>query len=327
MKSSACLLCSVTNHILKLQILSPSARPTTRTFYLPTMIPKLIVQVFPLPLESVKIGSLITDPLHPHEDIQDGLTSLNLEKDCSASRTNSRFESTNDNSNTNIVVKLLSLLFGLLGYSATSSQTIVADNTCTYELNNPTSRFKDLTSQEGVRCWIQTQVEEGQTIYLITGIQTTLNQRVEASKNSKLSSAGSASLDSNTVPIDKTLNACDSNLYAQASHSGSKDTELSLSMEGERVIAVRIRKVDLNEAKEPTLDHRNRNIWKMLGDNRAETSTDQLVEAVLQEEDDDCGGTVEVVNTGEGRTFVYVALKGSDKYIGQYSESGTGGSG
>ena len=102
---------------------------------------------------------------------------------------------------------------------------------------------------------------------------------------------------------------------------------MSLLIEGERVVAVRIRKVNLNEAKEPTLDQKNRNIWKMVGDNRAETSADQLVEAVLQEEDDDCGGMMEVVNTGEGRTFVYVALKGSDKYVGQYSESGTGGSG
>ena len=118
------------------------------------MIPKLILQVFPLPLESVKIGSLITDPLHPHEDIQNGSTSLDLEPNCSKSRTSSRFESINDSSNTNIVVKLLSLLFSLLGYSANSSQTIVADDTYTYELKNLTDRFKDLTSQEGVRCWI-----------------------------------------------------------------------------------------------------------------------------------------------------------------------------
>lgn len=116
-----------------------------------TMIPKLILQAYPLPLGSVKIGSLITDPLHPNEDIQNGSTSLSLETDCSVSRTGPRLESINDSSNTSIVFKLLSQLFGHLQNSASSSQKIVADDTCTYELNNPNNRFKDLTSQKEVQ--------------------------------------------------------------------------------------------------------------------------------------------------------------------------------
>lgn len=113
--------------------------------------------------------------------------------------------------------------------STTSSQTIAADNRCTYELKTPNSRFRDLTSQEGMQDRIQIQVEEGKIIYLITGIQTALNQCVEVSENSKLSGSGSVSFDPYTVPMDKSLNANDSNLDARASHLRSKDTELSMS--------------------------------------------------------------------------------------------------
>ncbi|MCJ1343913.1 hypothetical protein MMC31_002111 [Peltigera leucophlebia] len=278
------------------------------------MIPKLILQTYPLPLESVKIGSLITDPLHPNEDTQNGSTPLSLETDCSVSRTGPRLEVNNDSSNTSIVVKLLSSLYGYLQNSATSSQKIVADNTCTYELNNPNNRFKDLTSQEGVQTWIQAQVEEENTIHLITGIQTTLNQLVEASGNSKLSSSGSVSPDPYTGLIVKAMNASDSKL--NASHSQRNDTGRFLSTEGERVVAVRIRRVLVKEANGATLDQKNRSIWKMVGDNRGEALVEQLVEAILQEEDDDCGGTTEVLNTGDGdKKLVYVALKGSDNNL------------
>lgn len=279
------------------------------------MIPKLILQSYPLPLGSVKIGSLITDPSHPNEDIQNGSTSLSLETDCSVSRTGPRLESNNDSSNTSIVFKLLSRLFGSLQNSAASSQTIVADDTCTYELNNPNNRFKDLTSQEEVQNWIQTQVEGPQTIYLITGIQTTLNQRVEAIRNSKLSGSGSVSLDPISL-IPKAMDSNDFSSEAQASHSRSKDTVLSLSTAGERVVAVRIRRIHVNEKKpeDSNLDQKNRSTWKMVGDQRAEASVEQLVEAVLEEKDDDCGGTTEVLSTGDGvEKFVYVALKGSDE--------------
>lgn len=281
---------------------------------IPIMIPKLILQIYPLPLERVKIGSLITDPLHPNEDAQNGSTPLSLETDCSVSRTGPWLEASNDSSNTSIVVKLLGYLFADLRYSATSTQKIGADNTCTYELNNPKNRFKDLTSQEGVQSWIQAQVEEGNTIHLITGIQTTLNQRVEASGNSKLSGSGSLSPGPYTSLIGKAVNADDSEL--NASHSRTHNTERFLSTEGERVVAVRIRRVLVKEANGATLDQKNRSIWNMVGDNRAAVSVEQLVEAILQEEDDDCGGTTEVLNTGDGdKKLVYVALKGSDNNL------------
>lgn len=274
------------------------------------MIPKLILQTYPLPLESVKIGSLITDPLHPNEDTQNGSTPLSLETDCSVSRTGPRLEVNNDSSYTSIGVKLLSSLYGYLQNSATSSQKIVADNTCTYELNNPNNRFKDLTSQEGVQSWIQAQVEEENTIHLITGIQTTRNQLVEASGNSELSMSVSGSLG----PLVKAVNADDPKM--NASYSRRNDLELFLSTEGERVVAVRIRRVLVKQANRATLDQKNRSIWKMVGDNRAETSVEQLVEAILQEEDDDCGGTTEVLNTVDGnKKLVYVALKGSDNNL------------
>lgn len=82
----------------------------------------------------------------------------------------------------------------------------------------------------------------------------------------------------------------------------------------------------MNEANEPTLDQKDRSIWKMGGDQRAETSVEQLVEAVLQEEDDDCGATTVVLDTGDGdEKVVYVALQGSDQHINSYWGSGTGG--
>ncbi|KAI4210807.1 MAG: hypothetical protein LQ351_006389 [Letrouitia transgressa] len=279
------------------------------------MIVKLILQRYPLPLESIKIGSLITDPLHPYEDIENGSTSLSLKTDCTVSNSGPRLESINNSTNTNYVLKLLQSLFFSSKSSATSSETIVVDDTSTYELTNPTSRFKDLTSQEGVQKWIQIQVEEGRIVYLITGIQTTLNQRVENSKNSKLSGSGSISVDPYIAPTNKVSNASDSTLDVGALHSRSKDAELSISTEGERVIAIRIRRVNVNEAGKATvLDQRKKSIWKIVGDQRAETSVEQLVEAVLQEEDDDCGGTTEVLNAGNGdETFVYVALEDSDK--------------
>lgn len=277
------------------------------------MIPKLIVQIYPLPLESVKIGSLITDPLHPNEDTQNGSTPLSLETDCSVSRTGPRLEVNNDSSNTSIVVKLLSSLFAHLQYSGISSRNIVADFSCTYELNNPNNRFKDLTSQEGVQSWIQAQVEEENTIHLITGIQTTLNQRDEASGNSELSVSGSVSPALQGL-IGKAVNPDDSKL--NTSHFQRNDTGQFLSTEGERVVAIRIRRVLVKEANEATLDQKNRSIWKMVGDNRAAASVEQLVEAILQEEDDDCGGTTEVLNTGDGdNKSVYVALQGSEKNL------------
>lgn len=54
----------------------------------------------------------------------------------------------------------------------------------------------------------------------------------------------------------------------------------------------------------------------MVGDQRAEASVEQIVEAVLEQEDDDCGGTTEVLSTGNGvEKFVYVALEGSDENL------------
>lgn len=56
----------------------------------------------------------------------------------------------------------------------------------------------------------------------------------------------------------------------------------------------------------------------MVGDNRAETLVEQLVEAVLKKEDDDCGGTTEILSTGEGgEKLIYVALKDAGRYPGE----------
>lgn len=286
------------------------------------MIPKLILQTFGLPLKKVKIGSLITDPLHPNEDIQNGSTSLNLEKDCSISRTGRRLETENKSSNTSIVFQWLGHLFGSWKSSSTSVQTIVADDTCTYELNKPSDRFKDLTSQEDVQSWIQVQVEEGNPIYLVTGIQTTLNQHLEASQN--FNKAGSASVPLNPNPdlTSNLVNADDSMSGIRLSYSQSDNRERSLAPKGELIVAIRVRRVIVQNASpaafEASLDQKNKCMWKMVGDNRGETLVEQLVEAVLEEEDDDCGGTTEILSTGEGdERLIYVALKDGGKYPGE----------
>ena len=55
-------------------------------------------------------------------------------------------------------------------------------------------------------------------------------------------------------------------------------------------------------------------VWNMPGDQRAESSVDQVVEVVLQEEDDSCGGLTELVKVGEGdEQIMYVALEQLDE--------------
>ena len=84
-----------------------------------------------------------------------------------------------------------------------------------------------------------------------------------------------------------------------------------MSTPGERVVAIRLRKVDVNEVnnKATLFPRANKTVWTMVGDQRAETAVEQLVETVLQEEDDACGGETEMLSIGEGNEKVmYVAL-------------------
>lgn len=117
------------------------------------------------------------------------------------------------------------------------------------------------------------------------------------------------------------VNTDDAILDNRLSHSQSDKRERSLATKGELVVAIRVRKVVVQDANPATfkasLDQENKNkcMWKMVGDNRAETLIEQLVEAVLEEEDDDCGGTTEILSTGEGgEKLIYVALKNADRY-------------
>ena len=292
------------------------------------MYTKLILQIFPLPLASVKIGSLITDPLHPYEDIQNGSTPLSLETDCTKSPTDLRYQLDNGSSKQDIFFSLLNSLSVIWKGSATSSNAIVADNTYAYELTNPIDRFKKLVAQKDVQDWIQEQKEAEQRIYLITGIQTTLNQRIEANTNSSSVASGSLSFDPTSVlksedlndPTNKDsnrltskpLNDINTSLKGGVADSRGHESNLSMSTEGERVVAVRIREIFVKEANKATLDPnvKNRAIWKMVGDQRGETAGEQLVEAVLHDEDDDCGGMTEELSVGEGEEkIMYVKLE------------------
>ncbi|KAF2496709.1 hypothetical protein BU16DRAFT_339911 [Lophium mytilinum] len=272
------------------------------------MRPRLILREYPLELKEVPIGSFVVDLAYPHQDAMKGdKEEIDLNKDCTKSVSEGPAHQLEASATTTVWASFQKILGLSVSAASSSSSRIVADQTVLYELRNPKARLTDLVDDEKVRQWIQSEIEGGEDIYLITGFQTATNQRVQHSDNQKLSGSQSTN-----IPIGN--NALQAGQGVSYEQLASKQD--SYKAPEERVFAIRARRVIVREIKAIEVDQSTgydykleRNVrFRMLSDNRTSGDdgvSEQIVEVVLEDEDTDFGASLsEVICVGPNE-FVY----------------------
>jgi hypothetical protein len=241
-------------------------------------------------LTSAARSSLIVDLAHPHEESMSGDTQNIDLQDCTKSTCSGPIQQDNKSTTTSVWAafkKILTLSFSDI---SSRSKRAVADKIAKYEMKDAKQRLVDLVADKKVQDWIEGEVELGSTIYMTTGLQTATNQRVEHNGSHKLSENQGASIPDGNSGVE---------IGQSIGHERSDNGERSYSTPGERIFAIRARRVIVREATQaehevttPAYGLAKKAIWAMSPDNRTseeDALSEQLVIADLEDEDGDLG--------------------------------------
>ncbi|KAI5838509.1 hypothetical protein DFP73DRAFT_564288 [Morchella snyderi] len=193
-----------------------------------------------LPLNAIKLGRFILSIKDPHEDYADPSTPTppetikNLQRNFTELRTSSN------------AFKLRGRLTQLLSasYEHQSKHQIDLSATVayTYALCNSSAWFKAACAQHSIRRWLQTAIEDGETVYMVTGYHTVVDARfgTGASSTSTDRQQVSMPVDASGLP---SVQGMDMTAGVDTSHRLCSGFARTFDAPGEQVYAVQYRKV------------------------------------------------------------------------------------
>ncbi|KAH8748296.1 hypothetical protein F5882DRAFT_490440 [Hyaloscypha sp. PMI_1271] len=259
---------------------------------------KLLLLKYPLNFKDIEIGSLITDYRYPHQDAMVGKAgAIDPQKHCTVSECDNLTEVLKTSTESSVIAWFKNLLSLSVSSSGHNSLELVADRSTTYELRNPRARLAELVAVADVQRWIEEQLGQESDVFMVVGATTAVNRRAERSQEHKVS----LSQTSHVPTGDNTVVESGTGVRSRTEHTQSTNKGVAFSTPGERVFAVSVRKVHFNEADRTSYKMDATSKWFPISDNRgsAKDEADEIIEASLNEVDDDCGGLCELVNLGE----------------------------
>lgn len=257
-----------------------------------------------LPLDSVKLGRLVTNAKNPQQDYLDPLDSV---PEATIKSQETFHEILNSSRNEKLRFRLTALLAISSENQAASSATLSAVQATTYQLTNSGSWFRKACAKQETRSWFEEAIEEND-VYLVVGYHTVTDARVTEGIITKGKTGGSAELSGSLLtgeaaPVVNLLSA-----RIDSSHDSTHHQARSFRAPGEQIYAVQYRKVEFKwlssrSIDKTTLERNNR--WKIFwsaglrkgGDDEFE-GEDDVVEADLAEELD--FGSLETYLSADG---------------------------
>jgi hypothetical protein len=159
----------------------------------------LLPQIF-IPVESIKLGRLVTSVDHPHQDYHDPAYSptpvptINIRAHYGGLGHESR--------TSNFSSALTSLLSAGFSKRAKSRVRVETNLVRTYTLQNSTQWFDKAVSSEESRGWFERRIDQGDDIYFVVGFHTVTDAQIIYESADGNEHAGQLSL-----PVSLALNA------------------------------------------------------------------------------------------------------------------------
>jgi len=135
----------------------------------------LLPQIF-IPVESIKLGRLVTSVDHPHQDYHDPeysptpVPTINIRAHYGGLGHGSR--------TTNFSAALTSLLSAGFSKRAKSRIRVETNLVRTYTLQNSTQWFEKAVSSEESRRWFERTIDQGDDIYFVVGFHTVTDAQI-----------------------------------------------------------------------------------------------------------------------------------------------------
>lgn len=251
-----------------------------------------IPTTFLLSKEDVSLGGFTTNLAAVHEDHR----SPKINGIPPSIEEESQFKSENAHrSQTKLDAALSSSISARLFGKSAYSCSIVADRTKWYLLRDIPAWFKQAMEGEEMKKWIQDRADSSQRMYMITGIQTLINPRIEVEFTS------TKQLD---VALRLPLQLPPNFEIIQPAIDGGSDRETSSKLEiavsGEKIFALQYRKVTFKWLRRPSSNHpqlsSNTCTWTCLDTpwRGADNQKDDLLDSSDEELSDDEINMIEV---------------------------------
>jgi hypothetical protein len=197
-------------HSLPTQVIFPASRSpdiiyiiyytskTSKTFP-KTMTRNLLLTPSLLPLTSLRLGRLTTSLTTPHLDYHDPPSpSLQTTTTLQTSYNSTHHSSTSRT----LTTQLTTLLSTSFSKRLKTTIQITSPEAKTYYLQNSPQYFHSALQNPETRRWIERTVDEGETVYLITGYHTLLDAEISSLANTSRSRGGEL-----TAPVSLALSA------------------------------------------------------------------------------------------------------------------------
>lgn len=175
--------------------------------------------------------------------------------------------------------------------NGTSTGTLTAANTTTYDLANSDNWFRDTCTQEASRRWLEAAIDQNKNVYLVVGFRTAQDASLTSSVSTTKDSGVRGSLPVGSIVP---LNNVSLNPIAHGTQDGARATNLSFDTPGEQVFAVLYRKVKfswLSSRKTENMKLEEGNRWKSVWEWRgpsidAQDEEDDVLNADLTDSSD-----------------------------------------
>ncbi|CAM1503457.1 Fc.00g082330.m01.CDS01 [Cosmosporella sp. VM-42] len=300
-------------HILDESMLRQDFDP--KIIHLPMMVATVVPSSFFLPLESVRLGRLIKNINHPHEGYHEPPTG-DVPK---AIMTPFSFSSLNQqNSKTQFGSALTSLISAGFSKRLQSQIHLAPARGNNYRLDNSDAWFDKAVSLPDTRKWIEKAALRGHKIYIIVGIQTSIDTRIVQRSAREQQARGQV-----TVPASLSLTAAAAVMpFAElvdpaihGEHQNAESDQRWLLAPGEQVCSLQYREVKTrwlsSRLIEPPQLSKTRQWSCMEGDKRDtyEDSSDEEDEDMIEVD----LGNVEELNGGGMQRILWTELSTSNQ--------------
>lgn len=266
----------------------------------------------PIPRDFVELGRLVLDPKYPNQDF----CQPSLPSDVATQRFENFQETLERSRNTQLEIKLLSLL-SLTPSALRKSSTTITSRLCViHQLREPNAYFTAACGEKSVRSWL----EEGSrslydNVYLVCGFKTLTDAEVAVSRSNgaevEVSAGVSASLLTAAAGVPLPI-LTDSGLDLSVGFSSANERSGSsgYTATGEHVYAVQYRKIKFSmfssrKTEKAYLERGNR--WKSFVGARAGDGVDDGIDVEIAEPIGlpDLMGDYESLELDDGEKLMY----------------------
>lgn len=247
-----------------------------------------------LPHDSVALGRLVRNANRPHQNYIDPLPPRPGPAESHIVHHTNFSETRKFSKDSSVRFSLGELVQLVSKNDNTSTATLTAPNTTTYDLSNSDDWFRDTCKQEDSRRWLEEAIDKNQNVYLVVGFRTAQHASLTSSVSTKKASRAAGELPLRSLAPLTLLDPALLSPIGGGTQSRGRAIDLAFEAPGEQVFAVLYRKVKFSwlssrKTKNMKLEVGNRwkSVWEWRGPNdMAEDDEDDVLEAELTDSSD-----------------------------------------